>query len=154
MFCTPVNLNKHNITFIKLGTNDVNMMTSWCYCFPCYNVFGCFSLKETENLLNIWWKIKINFTRENIAFYDHSWNKFLSYTNIQQISSIYLPLGMGLSFGNKLALKNYSNMTCKLTGTLFCVCFNFLIIIYCKFCFYKQITIYFNINLKRNSGPK
>jgi len=28
-------------------------------------------------------------TRENIAFYDHSWNKFLSYTNIQQISSIY-----------------------------------------------------------------
>jgi len=29
-------------------------------------------------------------TRENIAFYDHSWNKFLSYTNIQQISSISL----------------------------------------------------------------
>jgi len=28
-------------------------------------------------------------TRENIAFYDHSLNKFLSYTNIQQISSIY-----------------------------------------------------------------
>ena len=28
-------------------------------------------------------------TRENIAFYDPSWNKFLSYTNIQQISSIY-----------------------------------------------------------------
>jgi len=28
-------------------------------------------------------------THENIAFYDHSWNKFLSYTNIQQISSIY-----------------------------------------------------------------
>jgi len=28
-------------------------------------------------------------TRENIAFYDHSWNKFLSYTNIQQISSIW-----------------------------------------------------------------
>ena len=27
-------------------------------------------------------------TRENIAFYDHSWNKFLSYTNIQQIPSI------------------------------------------------------------------
>ena len=28
-------------------------------------------------------------TRQNIAFYDHSWNKLLSYTNIQQISSIY-----------------------------------------------------------------
>jgi len=28
-------------------------------------------------------------THENIAFYDHAWNKFLSYTNIQQISSIY-----------------------------------------------------------------
>ena len=28
-------------------------------------------------------------THENIAFYDHSWNKFLFYTNIQQISSIY-----------------------------------------------------------------
>jgi len=27
-------------------------------------------------------------TSEHIAFYDHSWNKFLSYTNIQQISSI------------------------------------------------------------------
>jgi len=27
-------------------------------------------------------------TRENIAFYDHSWNKYLSYTNIQQIFSI------------------------------------------------------------------
>ena len=54
--------------------------------FPRYNVFGCFSLKETENLLNIWCKIKIYFTRdhrkayfhswhatrENIAFYDHS----------------------------------------------------------------------------------
>jgi len=26
---------------------------------------------------------------ENIAFYDYSWNKFLLYTNIQQISSIY-----------------------------------------------------------------
>ena len=28
-------------------------------------------------------------TRESIAFYDHSWNKFLSYTNFQQISSTY-----------------------------------------------------------------
>ena len=31
-------------------------------------------------------------TREYIAFYDHSWNKFLSYTNIQQISSISLDI--------------------------------------------------------------
>jgi len=31
-------------------------------------------------------------THENIAFYDHSWNKFLSYTNIQQISSISLEI--------------------------------------------------------------
>ena len=73
LFCIPVHLNKHNVTFIKLGTNDVNMMTSSRYCFPRYIVFGCFSYA----------------TRENIAFYDHSWNKFLSYTNIQQISSIY-----------------------------------------------------------------
>ena len=34
-------------------------------------------------------------TSENIAFYDHSWNKFLSYTNIQQISSITWILGLG-----------------------------------------------------------
>jgi len=27
-------------------------------------------------------------TRENIAFYDHLWIKFLSYTDIQQISSM------------------------------------------------------------------
>jgi len=50
--------------FKKLGTNDVNMMRSWCYCFPRYNVFGYFSIKETEKLLNIWCKIKIYFTRE------------------------------------------------------------------------------------------
>jgi len=32
-----------------------------------------------------------HFTHKNIAFYfDHSRNKVLSYTNIQQISSIYL----------------------------------------------------------------
>jgi len=44
----PAHFNKHNVTFIKLGTNDVNMMTSWCYCFPRYKVFGFYSLKETE----------------------------------------------------------------------------------------------------------
>ena len=58
LFCTPVHLNKRNITLIKLGTNDVNMMMSWRYCFPRYNVFDCFSLKETEKLLNCWCKIK------------------------------------------------------------------------------------------------
>ena len=68
LFCTPAIFNKHNRTFIKLGTNYVNRMTSWSYCFPCC----CFSLKETENVLNILCKIKIYFTRENIAFYDHS----------------------------------------------------------------------------------
>jgi len=73
LFCTPVYLNKHNVTFIKLGTNDVNVMTSWRYCFPRYNVFGCFSLKETENLLNIWCKIKIYFTRDHRKSYFHSW---------------------------------------------------------------------------------
>ena len=61
LFCTLAHFHKHNVTFIKLGTNDANRMTSWCYCFPRYNVFGCFSLKETENLLNIWCKIKIYF---------------------------------------------------------------------------------------------
>jgi len=40
-----------NVTFIKLGTNDVNMMTSWCYCLPRYNIFVCFSLKKQ----NICW---------------------------------------------------------------------------------------------------
>ena len=50
-------ISLHSVTFITLGTNDVNMMTLWCYCFPRYNVFGCFSLKETENLLNIWCKL-------------------------------------------------------------------------------------------------
>jgi len=47
LFCTPAHFNKHNATFIKLVF----------HCFPRYNVFGCFSLKETENVLNIWCKI-------------------------------------------------------------------------------------------------
>jgi len=73
LFCTPVHPNKHILTFIKLGTNDVNMMTSRRYCFPRYNVFGCFSLKETENLLSIWCKIKIYFTRDHRKSYFHEW---------------------------------------------------------------------------------
>ena len=61
LFCSPAHYNKHNVTFIKQGTNDVNMMTSWRYGFPRYKVFGWFSLKETEKLL----KIKIYFTRDH-----------------------------------------------------------------------------------------
>jgi len=67
----PAHFNKHNVTFIKLGKNDVNMMTSWCNGFPCYNVLGCFSLKEREHLLNIWCKIKIYFTRDHGKSYCH-----------------------------------------------------------------------------------
>ena len=73
LFCTPAYFNKHNVTFIKLGTNVVNMMTSWCYCFLRFNNFGCFSLKETEHLLNIWCKINIYFTRDHRKSYFHSW---------------------------------------------------------------------------------
>ena len=69
LFCTPAHFNKHNVTFIKLGTNDVNMMTSWRYCFPRYYFFGCFSLKETENLLIFWCKIKTYFTRDHRKSY-------------------------------------------------------------------------------------
>jgi len=36
---------------LKLGTNDVNIMTSWRYCFPRYNVFGCFSLKKPRKFV-------------------------------------------------------------------------------------------------------
>jgi len=53
LFCSLTHLNKINVTFIKLGIKDINMMMSWRYFFPPYNVFGCFSLKETENVLNI-----------------------------------------------------------------------------------------------------
>jgi len=102
VFCTLAHFNKPNVTFIKLGTNDVDMMTSWRCCFPRYNIFVCFSLKETKNMLNFWCKIKIIswvivesniFTSglassEDTFFYYHEWNKFLSYTNIQQIFSI------------------------------------------------------------------
>ena len=61
LFCTPAHFIKHKV--YKAGKKDVNMMMSWCYCFLRYNVFGCFSLKETEHLLNIWCKIKIYVTR-------------------------------------------------------------------------------------------
>jgi len=37
LFCTPAHFNKHNVTYSKLGTIDINMTTSWCYCFPRYN---------------------------------------------------------------------------------------------------------------------
>ena len=70
---TLAHFNKHNVMFIKLGTNNVNMMTSWHYYFLRYNVFGCFSLKETEKLLKFWRKIKIYFTREHRKLYFHWW---------------------------------------------------------------------------------
>jgi len=103
LFCTPAYFNDHHITFVlKLGTYVVNMTTSWRYWFPRYNVFDCFSLKETENLMNLWCKIKICFTRDRkscfhewcshawkYGFYHHEWNKFLSNTNILQISSMF-----------------------------------------------------------------
>jgi len=40
LFRTPAHINKHNVTFIKLGTNVVNIITLWRYCFPRYKVFG------------------------------------------------------------------------------------------------------------------
>jgi len=84
---------KRNVTFIKLDRNDVNMTTQLRYWFARYNCFDCCSLNEIENLLNLWWNIFFRYlayvTRENIAFYDRLWNKFISYTDIQQISSIY-----------------------------------------------------------------
>jgi len=56
--------------------------------FGCFSLFGVrlkfISLVIIENHI----LTRGYATRENIAFYDHSWNKFLSYTNIQQISSI------------------------------------------------------------------
>jgi len=73
LFCTPAYFNKPNVTFIKLGTNDVNMTTSCHYFSPRYNVFSCFSLKETENMLNIWCKIKIYFTCNHRKWYFHEW---------------------------------------------------------------------------------
>ena len=39
LFCTPEYINKRNATLMKLGTNDVNMTTSWRNWFPRYLVF-------------------------------------------------------------------------------------------------------------------
>jgi len=69
LFCTPEYINKRNATLMKLGTNDVNMTTSWRYWFPRYFVFWLFSLKETETLLNRWCEIKINFTCDHRKSY-------------------------------------------------------------------------------------
>jgi len=65
LFFTLVYFNKRKLMLIKLGTNDVNMTMSWRYCFLHFNVFGCFSLEETENLLNVWCKIKIYLTLDH-----------------------------------------------------------------------------------------
>jgi len=88
---------------MKLGKNNVIMTTSWRYCFPRFKVLGCFSLKETENLLNVWCKIKIYCTRDHrksyfivkilLSMITYEINFYLTYTyfyltNIQQRSSI------------------------------------------------------------------
>ena len=69
LFCTPAYFNKRNLTFIKLGTNDVNMTTSWRYYFPRFKVFGCFSLKETENLIWMIFSMDTNTFRWNKSIY-------------------------------------------------------------------------------------
>ena len=71
LFCIPAHFNKHNVTFTKLGTNDVDMMTSWHYCFQCYSVFGNFSLTEIVIIKNHIFT-RGYATREKIAFYDHT----------------------------------------------------------------------------------
>jgi len=107
LFCTPAGCSRHNTAFIKLGTNDVNMTTSWHCCFLWYNACGCLSLNETENLLIFLGKIKIYFTRDHRKSYFHSWlrhswkynvllsmitreiNYHLSYANIQQYLHLF-----------------------------------------------------------------
>ena len=44
LFCNPGTLQQYTTTFIKLGTNDVNMMTSWCYLTPTFNKYSLFIL--------------------------------------------------------------------------------------------------------------
>jgi len=56
-----------------------------------YNCYACVSMTLTlfctQDYLNKRYVMALLFpvTHENIAFYDHSYNKFLSYTNIQQL---------------------------------------------------------------------
>ena len=81
------------------------MMTSWCYCFPRYNGFGVA-------------------TRENIAFYDHSWKKFLYYTNDQQISSIAFKVV--ISYHNKFLVSYLSRRSCHMCALTFLKRLNFI----------------------------
>ena len=48
LFSSLAYFNKHSVTFIKLGTNNVNVTTSWCYCFPRYNVLAVLALKKQK----------------------------------------------------------------------------------------------------------
>ena len=55
LFNVSAYFNKCNVMFIKLSTNNVHMMTSWCYCFLSAITFlSVFSLQETEYSLNHW----------------------------------------------------------------------------------------------------
>ena len=42
LFCTLVYSSKCNVTFIKLGTKNINVTILWRYCFTHYNIFGFF----------------------------------------------------------------------------------------------------------------
>jgi len=69
------------------------MMTSWCNCFPRYNVLAVLALKKQKMcwIFGVRLKSISLVIIDNIAFYDQSWNKFLSYTNIQQNFYLFVP---------------------------------------------------------------
>jgi len=91
LFCTPAYFNKRNLTFIKLGTNDVNMPTLWrhvvivsraitffgffaekkqklCSIFGVRLIFISLAIMETYSFSRVY----LYATGETIAFYIHS----------------------------------------------------------------------------------
>ena len=81
-------------------------------------MFNILSIEGNKELNWIELKTRGYATRENIAFYDHSWNKILSYTNIQQISSIYF------LFGRLLPLSLMQNLYIAEFDTKYLLCLN------------------------------
>ena len=59
LFSTTAYFNKRNVKFLKLGTNDANMMIPQRYCFPRYNISLLFQPKRNRKKeLNLWCEIK------------------------------------------------------------------------------------------------
>ena len=74
LFCTPAYFNKRNLTFIKLGTNDVNMPTLWRHVVivsRAITFFLAFLPKRNRNFVQ-------SLVLDLYLFHSRSWKRIVS----------------------------------------------------------------------------